>query len=228
MPAMGAAVAAASACTEPSTSQEEYRMPWALTQAERFESEDCPFCAMRRSHCTWLQSEIKRLTSEVSSLENTIPPKFFPELEKSLESVTQADSGYTGGVDEVRGTACPKCIECRDEVASLQSEARLLDAQCKARIHFHRSLALRIENLLIEKRRIEAQLFFKNRKPGPDGCSDGQYCSITKVNQPDEDAAVALACVTRGLDEIAAATADAELANATTKGTGEPYVYERV
>lgn len=185
---MGAGTSAA-ACTQPVTSQEEYRLPWALSQAERFESEDCPFCALRRSHCAWLRTEIKRLTSEVASLETTIPPKFYPELEKRLEEFPLPDSAYTGGVDDIRGTSCPRCTEHRKEVRKLQREARALDAQCKARIEFHRCFARRIEALLIDKRRIEAQLMFgQNGGPvGTAGAMDGHLCSITKVNQPDDD-----------------------------------------
>eukprot|EP00443_Scrippsiella_acuminata_P079324 CAMPEP_0115460604 /NCGR_PEP_ID=MMETSP0271-20121206/46871_1 /TAXON_ID=71861 /ORGANISM="Scrippsiella trochoidea, Strain CCMP3099" /LENGTH=202 /DNA_ID=CAMNT_0002887319 /DNA_START=27 /DNA_END=632 /DNA_ORIENTATION=+ len=186
---MGAATsAAAMTCTQPPTSQEEYRLPWALAQAERFESEDCPFCALRRSHCAWLRTEIKRLTSEVASLQTTIPPKFFPDLERRLEEVPLPDSAYTGGVDDVRGSACEKCSEQRREVRQLQREARTLDAQCKARIDFHRRFARRIEALLIEKRRIEAQLFFSRRQGGDDKEVDGHFCAITRVNEPDEDA----------------------------------------
>mmetsp|Transcript_111196 Transcript_111196/g.313812 ORF Transcript_111196/g.313812 Transcript_111196/m.313812 type:complete len:229 (-) Transcript_111196:79-765(-) len=177
-----------SACSAPiGKEEEELRLPWALAQAERFESEDCPFCALRRSHCTWLRTEIKRLTSEVACLETTIPPKFFPELERRLQESPLPDSMYTGGVDDVRGTACPRCIEQRTEVKALQGEARSLDAQCKARIEFHRSFARRIESLLIEKRRVEARLFFGGQQTEGAESMDGKFCAITKVNQIDED-----------------------------------------
>lgn len=180
----------ATTCTQPPISQEEYRLPWALAQADRFESEDCPFCALRNSHCTWLRTEIKRLKSEVASLETTIPPKFLPDLEKRLEEYPLPDSTYTGGVDDIHGLACPRCTEHRREVQQLQQEARTLDAQCKARIKFHCRFARRIEALLIEKRRIEAQLFFKHNGPGSgNDCGlGGHFCAITKVNQSDEDA----------------------------------------
>lgn len=36
-----------------------------LFSKDKFEYEDCPFCRLRRSHCTWLKTEIKRLKSEV-------------------------------------------------------------------------------------------------------------------------------------------------------------------
>lgn len=173
-----------SACSAPASKEEELRLPWALAQAERFESDECPFCALRQSNCSWLRTEIKRLTSEVASLETTIPPKFIPELEQRLKDEPLPDSLYTGGVDEVRGSACPRCPEQRKEVYQLQGEARYLDAQCKARIEFHRHFARRIEALLIEKRRVEAKLFFGQQ----DGAAkDGQFCAITKVNQSDED-----------------------------------------
>merc|ERR1719486_264202 len=84
-----------------------------------------------------------------------------PDLLKRLEELPLPESSYTGGVDDIRGSACPQCTECRREVRRLQAKARLLDGQCKARIEFHRGFARRIEALLIEKRRIEAQLFFK-------------------------------------------------------------------
>mmetsp|Transcript_69521 Transcript_69521/g.153740 ORF Transcript_69521/g.153740 Transcript_69521/m.153740 type:complete len:240 (-) Transcript_69521:184-903(-) len=193
---MGAA-STTTTCTEPPISQEEYRFrqPFALAQAESFESEDCPFCALRRSHSSWLRTEINRLNSEVRCLETTIPPKFIPELEKRLEELPLPDSAYTGGVDEIRGSSCPLCDHHRREVRKLQREARALDSHCKARIEFHRRFSLRIEDLLIEKRQIEAQLFFGKKQGGgvgPDGESalDGHFCAITKVNQPDEDAAL--------------------------------------
>jgi len=178
---MGAAQV--SVCTQPTNAQDEIRLPWALTQAERFESEDCPFCSLRKSHVAWLRQEIKRLTSEVASLETTIPPKFLPDLEKRLEDFPLPESAYTGGVDDIRGNSCPLCPEQRREVRRMQREARELDAQCKARIEFHRRFARRIEALLIEKRRIEAQLFFAGEK---DATYDGHFCAITKVNQTDD------------------------------------------
>mmetsp|Transcript_26919 Transcript_26919/g.57055 ORF Transcript_26919/g.57055 Transcript_26919/m.57055 type:complete len:240 (-) Transcript_26919:41-760(-) len=193
---MGAA-STTTTCTEPPISQEEYRFrqPFALAQAESFESEDCPFCALRRSHSSWLRTEINRLNSEVRCLETTIPPKFIPELEKRLEELPLPDSAYTGGVDEIRGSSCPLCDHHRREVRKLQREARALDSHCKARIEFHRRFSLRIEDLLIEKRQIEAQLFFGKKQGGgvgPDGESalDGHFCAITKINQPDQDAAL--------------------------------------
>jgi len=184
---MGAATSAA--CSQPSTLQEEeYRLPWALTQAERFESDDCPFCALRRSHCAWLRTEIKRLSSEVATLQTTIPPRLFPDLDRRLEERPLPDSAYTGGVDEVKGSACPKCAEIRGQVCHLQLEARSLDSQCKARIDFHRSFALRIEALLMEKRRIEAQLFFSRRQgKHADREVDGHFCAITRVNASDDE-----------------------------------------
>lgn len=185
MAIMGVGVASATVCTQPANAQEEIRLPWALAQAERFESEDCPFCSLRKSHVAWLRTEIKRLTSEVASLETTIPPKFMPDLEKRLEDFPLPESAYTGGVDDIRGNACPLCHDHRREVRRMQREARELDAQCKARIEFHQRFARRIEALLIEKRRIEAQIFFA--QPGAhDRAYDGHYCAITKVNQTDD------------------------------------------
>mmetsp|Transcript_18563 Transcript_18563/g.52500 ORF Transcript_18563/g.52500 Transcript_18563/m.52500 type:complete len:224 (-) Transcript_18563:143-814(-) len=180
----------ATACTQPPTSQEEYRLPWALAQVDRFDSEDCPFCALRGSHCSWLQTEISRLASEVASLETAIPPKFLPDLARRLVELPLPDSTYTGGVDEIRGSACPRCPEHRRQVRRLQREARTLDAQCKARIKFHCRFARRIERLLIEKHRIEAQLYFKQfvASSGVDCSLGGQFCAITRVNQSDEDA----------------------------------------
>eukprot|EP00927_Polykrikos_kofoidii_P082885 TRINITY_DN8358_c0_g2_i1.p2 TRINITY_DN8358_c0_g2~~TRINITY_DN8358_c0_g2_i1.p2 ORF type:complete len:200 (+),score=38.61 TRINITY_DN8358_c0_g2_i1:140-739(+) len=181
--------ATASACTAPVGKEDEVRLPWALAQADRFETDECPFCSLRKSHCAWLRSEIKRLGSEVNSLETTIPPKFFPELEKRLQDFPLPNSRYTGGVDDITGTACPRCENARVEVVQLQENARELDSQCKARIEFHRNFAKHIEMLLIEKRRVEAQLFF-GRQKGPS--NDGYFSGITKINQIDEDVILSL------------------------------------
>lgn len=185
---MGISASGPAPCTQPTTSKEEYRLPWAVTQAEQFEVEDCPFCSLRRSHCAWLRTEIKRLSSEVASLQTTIPSKFVPDLRRRLQEPLPF-STYTGGVDDVQGQACTKCEDKREEVQTLQNEARSLDVQCKARIDFHERFARHIEALLIEKRHIEAQLFF-NRRRGDDDSQelDGQFCAITRVNEPDEDA----------------------------------------
>mmetsp|Transcript_106329 Transcript_106329/g.174564 ORF Transcript_106329/g.174564 Transcript_106329/m.174564 type:complete len:225 (+) Transcript_106329:134-808(+) len=178
-------------CTTPTNTKEDIRLPFAVAQADKFDSEDCPFCAYRRGHVKWLRDEIKRLTSEVASLETTIPPKFLPELHSRLEDDPLPESAYTGGVEDIRGTGCTRCSEVRREVKHLQRDARMLDSQCKARIEFHQSFARRIEALLIEKRRIEAQLFFRQRgenssRQGGDSALDGHFCAITKVNQPDD------------------------------------------
>jgi len=178
-------------CLQPPVANEKVRLPWALTQAERFESEDCPFCSLRRSHCAWLRTEIKRFNSEVASIETTIPPRFIPDLERRLQELPLPESAYTGGVDDIRGSACPRCTDHRREVRRLQKEARALDSQCKARIEFHRRFARRIEALLIDKRQVEAQLFFgqQNSRGSKQAQSlDGQLCAITKVNQSDGDA----------------------------------------
>lgn len=156
-----------------------------MAQAKSFESEDCPFCSYRFTHCKWLKDEIRRLTSEVASLETTIPPRLLPDLHNQLEVNALPESLYTGGVEDVIGMACPMCTERREEVQKLQREAKTMDAHCKARIEFHRQEATGIEDLLIEKRRIEAQLFFRNTQRGESGI-DGRFCAITKVNQPDD------------------------------------------
>eukprot|EP00929_Paragymnodinium_shiwhaense_P085267 TRINITY_DN45697_c0_g1_i1.p1 TRINITY_DN45697_c0_g1~~TRINITY_DN45697_c0_g1_i1.p1 ORF type:complete len:181 (+),score=23.84 TRINITY_DN45697_c0_g1_i1:157-699(+) len=109
----------------------EFRPPWALAQADGFATEDCPFCALRRSHLSWLNTEIKRLTSEVAVLETTIPPKFHQELLRRLEERPLPDSMYTGGVDDVRGTGCTLCIDMRQQVGELQKKAQQLDSQGK-------------------------------------------------------------------------------------------------
>eukprot|EP00403_Amphidinium_massartii_P010302 CAMPEP_0178418558 /NCGR_PEP_ID=MMETSP0689_2-20121128/25151_1 /TAXON_ID=160604 /ORGANISM="Amphidinium massartii, Strain CS-259" /LENGTH=198 /DNA_ID=CAMNT_0020039957 /DNA_START=38 /DNA_END=635 /DNA_ORIENTATION=+ len=169
--------------------QEEYRPPWALAQAEKFESDDCPFCALRKSNASWLRTEIKRLSSEVAYIDATIPPRLHPDLQVRLEGSPLPASYYTGGVEDIHGQACPSCVEERRSVEQLQLEARGLDAQCKARIDFHRKYAPKIEALLIEKRRVEAEIYF--RQHGVDTAGeliDGHFNAITKVNQPDEDA----------------------------------------
>mmetsp|Transcript_58939 Transcript_58939/g.108893 ORF Transcript_58939/g.108893 Transcript_58939/m.108893 type:complete len:213 (-) Transcript_58939:132-770(-) len=180
-----------SACTQPPKPQEEYRPPWAIAQAEKFESEDCPFCALRRSNSSWLRTEIKRLSSEVAYIDATIPPRLHPDLHHRLEGSPLPDSFYTGGVEDIHGKACPQCDEERRQVEQLQLEARGLDAQCKARIDFHRKFAPKIEDMLIEKRRVEAEIYF--RQHGVDTAGeyiDGHFCAVTKVNQCDEDAAL--------------------------------------
>lgn len=179
--------ATVASCTSPSTTREDIRLPFAVAQADSFACEDCPFCSYRASHCKWLRDEIKRLTSEVVSLETTIPPKFLPDLHVQLEDYPLPESMYTGGVEDIRGVGCTKCAEVRQEVQKLQSEARKMDAHCKARIEYHRKEALGIEELLIEKRRIEEKLYWG--QPGPnrgDGEMDGHFCAITKVNQSDD------------------------------------------
>lgn len=97
---------------------------------DKFEYEDCPFCRLRRSHCSWLTAEIKRLTSEAEAVQTTIPPIFMPELAE--HEATLPASGYTGGVDDIAASSCPRCGEWRQEVHRLQQRARELDAQCKA------------------------------------------------------------------------------------------------
>lgn len=191
---MGAAAVAVSAqsCTDPPEPQEEIKVrpPWALAQVDLFESQECPFCALRRSHCSWLREEIKRLTGEVSSLQTTIPSKFLPELERCLEELPLPETAYTGGVDDVRGAGCSRCGETREEVTGLRAEARVLDAQCKARIEFRRRFARRIEAVLIEKRRVEAELFVRSAARPAGGhaeCGGADLCAITRVNQPDDD-----------------------------------------
>ena len=88
---------------------------------------------MRRSHCSWLNTEIKRLTSEAQAVQTTIPPIFMSELLEQ-EAHGLPASGYTGGVDDIAASSCPRCGEWRQEVLRLQRQARELDAQCKARI----------------------------------------------------------------------------------------------
>eukprot|EP00929_Paragymnodinium_shiwhaense_P085268 TRINITY_DN45697_c0_g1_i2.p1 TRINITY_DN45697_c0_g1~~TRINITY_DN45697_c0_g1_i2.p1 ORF type:complete len:215 (+),score=54.13 TRINITY_DN45697_c0_g1_i2:157-801(+) len=176
----------------------EFRPPWALAQADGFATEDCPFCALRRSHLSWLNTEIKRLTSEVAVLETTIPPKFHQELLRRLEERPLPDSMYTGGVDDVRGTGCTLCIDMRQQVGELQKKAQQLDSQGKARIEFHREIAKSIEALLIEKRQVEAKLYY-----GQQGiCDDGAFNAITKVNQVDEDALLTLTEEAGTLEEM--------------------------
>lgn len=181
---MGGSTSAAY-CTAPTNTKEDIRLPFAVAQADSFESEDCPFCSYRSSHLKWLRDEIKRLTSEVASLETTIPPKLLPDLHNQLEELPLPESMYTGGVEDIRGNACPKCTEVRQQVQKLQREARMMDAQCKARIEFHQREAVGIEELMIEKRHVEAQLYFQQSgKRG--GKMDGQFCAITKVNRSDD------------------------------------------
>merc|ERR1719408_314513 len=95
----------------PAGEDHEHPMPWAISQAEGFDADECPFCALRRSHCAWLQSENRRLASEVHSLESTVPPRLHPKLREWLASdgFPLPESGYTGGVEEVKGRACPRC-----------------------------------------------------------------------------------------------------------------------
>ncbi|CAK9022706.1 EF-hand domain-containing protein [Durusdinium trenchii] len=185
---MGSAESVASAmssCVQlPSISHEDVRPPWALAQADKFEYEDCPFCRMRRSHCSWLQTEIKRLKSEAAAVQTTIPPIFLPELMQQLEAGRLPPSGYTGGVDDIIARSCPRCEEWRQEVLDLQEEARELDAQCKARIEFRSGQARNVEDLLIAKRRIEAKLL----SAGGAAVDDGKLSVITRVNLADEDA----------------------------------------
>jgi hypothetical protein len=108
-----------------------------------------------------------------------------PDLHLQLEEYPLPESFYTGGVEDVRAMACSRCTEVRKEVQALQNEARMLDAQCKARIEYHRREAGCIEDLLIEKRRIEAKLYFQQAQTGSGGL-DGHFCAITKVNQTDD------------------------------------------
>lgn len=177
-------------CTQPAVSHEELRPPWAIAQAEDFESDDCPFCGFRRSQCDWLRTEILRLTSEVASLETAIPQKLHPDFTKWLSEQTLPDSEYTGGVDDIRSSACPQCSEQRQEVRRLQDEARTLDAHCKARIEFQRCFADRIEEMLIEKRRADLQLPKADwRDCKQDQPREGHLRSINKVHQPDNDVA---------------------------------------
>ncbi|CAL1161810.1 unnamed protein product [Cladocopium goreaui] len=177
--------AAMSSCVQlPSMAHEEVRPPWALAQADKFEYEDCPFCRMRRSHCTWLKTEIKRLKSEAAAVQTTIPPIILPELMEQLEAGRLPPSGYTGGVDDIVASSCPRCEEWRQEVLDLQEEARELDAQCKARIEFRSGQARKVEDLLIAKRRIEAKLL----SAGHGVADDGKLSVITRVNLADEDA----------------------------------------
>lgn len=184
------ATSSAAYCSTPTNTKEDIRLPFAVAQADSFETEDCPFCAYRGAHCKWLRDEIRRLASEVASLETTIPPKLLPDLHVQLEELPLPESMYTGGVEDTQGVACPRCTEHRLEVRKLQGEARMMDSQCKARIEFHRREAKGIEELLIEKRRIEAQLFFRQpnsgARGGGDSALDGHFCAITKVNQPDD------------------------------------------
>ncbi|CAE7463319.1 unnamed protein product [Symbiodinium pilosum] len=176
---------AVSSCTQiPSLSKEEIRPPWALAQADKFDYEDCPFCDLRRHHSAWLRSEIKRLKSEVAAVQTTIPPRLFPELRQQLEAEPLPPSGYTGGVDDITASSCPRCPEHRREVLDLQAEANKWDAECKARIEFRRGRARKIEDMLIEKRQIEARLFSTGTGTAMD---DGQFFAITRVNLADED-----------------------------------------
>ncbi|CAJ1382678.1 unnamed protein product [Effrenium voratum] len=173
---------AISSCAYFDTASEEVRPPWALAQADKFEYEDCPFCKMRRSHLSWLRTEIKRLTSEVAAVQTSIPPIFLPELQTHLQAGLPA-SGYTGGVDDIVASSCPRCPELRQQVIEVQDEARQLDAQCKARIEFRREQARKVEELLIAKRAIEAKLMSSGGR-----MDDGQLSLITRVNLADEDA----------------------------------------
>ena len=75
---------------------------WVSPSEDKFDYEDCPFCDLRRHHCVWLRSEIKRLKSEarfstscfkrgsiapwqVAAVQTTIPPRLYPELRQQLE-----------------------------------------------------------------------------------------------------------------------------------------------
>lgn len=173
-------------CTTPPTVREDIRLPFAVAQADSFESEDCPFCSLRGTNAKWLRDEIRRLTSEVASLDTTIPPRLLPDLRNQLEDFPLPESLYTGGVDDIRAISCPSCTKVQAEVAELQREAQRMDAQCKARIEFHRREAGGIEELLIEKRRIEAHLYYRDSGAKRGDCLDGRFCAITKVNQPDD------------------------------------------
>lgn len=190
------AVQPAHSCSLPPSTSDEYRPPWAIVQADSFDCDDCPFCALRRSHSAWLQTEIRRLSSEMRTIETTIPPKFLEDLRERLDCNPLPDSRYTGGVDDVTGSACSKCVEERLEVSRLQRQANQLDSHCKARIDFHRHFACKIEALLIQKRQVEEHLFFKQPIGENPLCPRGDslseelhFCAITKVNQCDEDAA---------------------------------------
>lgn len=180
------------ASSGPVSTKDEYRLPWALAQKMDFDSEECPFCALRRSHCNWLQTEIKRLTSEVASIETTIPERLRQDLNARLQ-VEMPLSPYTGGVEDVVGESCPKCQEHRSEVRSLQKEANSLDSHCKARINFHREFAQTIEEMLVEKRNAEETMFLRTIQHGGEEFfipeDDRHFCAITKVNTKDDDVA---------------------------------------
>lgn len=174
------------ASSEPRPGEE--RMPWALSQAAGFDADECPFCALRRSHLSWLQTEKRRIASEAVSLHHTIPQRLHGLLQEWLQggSLCLPESCYTGGVDEVKGSACPRCSDRRKEVRQTLKEARALDAQCKALIEFHRRFARKIEAMLIEKRRVEAGLFFGVHSSESGEVPDGNFCAITKVNEGDD------------------------------------------
>eukprot|EP00930_Biecheleria_cincta_P020169 TRINITY_DN15226_c0_g1_i1.p1 TRINITY_DN15226_c0_g1~~TRINITY_DN15226_c0_g1_i1.p1 ORF type:complete len:196 (-),score=39.42 TRINITY_DN15226_c0_g1_i1:443-1030(-) len=192
MGAVESAVDPVSSCTQiQSLSKEEIRPPWALAQADRFDCDECPFCKLRQSNAAWLRTELKRLTSEVCVIESTIPPKFLPELNSRLENWALPESYYTGGVDDISAGSCSQCDALRQEVKALQEQARSLDAQRLARVEFRRGVAWKIEDLLIQKRQIEARLF-QNCGPG-EKSDDGQFSAITRVNLADEDAILAAA-----------------------------------
>eukprot|EP00439_Symbiodinium_sp_Y106_P075183 s1317_g14.t2 len=185
----------------PSLSKEEIRPPWALAQADKFDYEDCPFCDLRRHHCVWLRSEIKRLKSEVAAVQTTIPPRLYPELRQQLEAEPLPPSGYTGGVDDISASSCPRCPEHRQEVLDLQAEANKWDAECKAQSQVRaregseedvpersKTCSLKLGMLQStgpeEKRQIEARLFSTGTGTAMD---DGHFFAITRVNLADED-----------------------------------------
>ncbi|CAK0911259.1 unnamed protein product [Prorocentrum cordatum] len=106
------------------------------------------------------------------------------------EELPLPETAYTGGVDDVRGAGCARCDETRAGVTELRAEARVLDAQCQARIEFRRRYARRIEAVLVEKRHVEAGLFARSAARPAGGhaeCGGADLCAITRVNQPDDD-----------------------------------------
>lgn len=190
MGAVESAAESVSSCTQiQQLSKEEIRPPWALAQADKFDCDECPFCKLRQSNAAWLRTELKRLTSEVGVVEATVPPKFLPELNSRLENWALPESCYTGGVDDISASACSSCDALRQEVKALQDQARSLDARRLALVEFRRGVAWKIEDLLIQKRQIEARLF-RHCAPG-EKSDDGQLSAITRVNLVDEDAIVA-------------------------------------
>lgn len=160
------------------------RKPFSVTQKDNFDPDECPFCSLRRKNCRWLRTELARLGGEASSLEGTIPQKFHQALYDWLdEGIGLPASHYTGGVEDVSVSSCSKCNETRHEVGMLLAEAQCRDAQCKARMEFRTRVASQIEDLLIEKRSLEAKLLSNGH---PDGMlSDGELRAITRVNRAD-------------------------------------------